>query len=98
MRVPADRVLGQVGKGLKVALGVLDYGRCTLSAGCVGGAKLALELSMRAGHDRAPVRPAAIGEFHLVKEKIAPHGRDHLRDGGADVSRRRPGRPPRAGT
>ena len=38
MQVPADRVLGQLGKGLKVALSVLDYGRCTLSAGCVGGA------------------------------------------------------------
>src|SRR5687767_13404763 len=35
MRVPAENVLGEVGKGLKVALSVLDYGRCTMSAGCV---------------------------------------------------------------
>ncbi len=39
MAVPVDNVLGEVGKGLKVALSVLDYGRCTLSAGCLGGAK-----------------------------------------------------------
>ena len=70
MRVPADRVLGGVGKGLKVAFSVLNFGRCTMSAGCVGGAKQALEMSV----DRARTRKQfgrAIGEFHLIKEKIA---------------------------
>lgn len=70
MKVPKDRVLGEVGKGLRVALHVLDYGRCTLSAGCVGGAKLALKMSL----DRARVRRQfgrRIGEFHLVQDKIA---------------------------
>lgn len=70
MAVPADRVLGQVGKGLKVALSVLDFGRCTLSAGCVGGAKRALELSVEHVKRRRQFgRP--ICEFHLVKDKIA---------------------------
>ena len=70
MRVPADRVLGEVGKGLKVALGVLDYGRCTLSAGCVGGAKRALAMAC----DHARTRKQfgrRIGEFELVQQKIA---------------------------
>ncbi len=70
MRVPADRVLGGVGKGLKVAFSVLNFGRCTLSAGCVGGAKQALEMSI----DRVKSRRQfgrSISEFHLVKEKIA---------------------------
>ena len=70
MPVPRDRILGELGKGLRVALGVLDFGRCTLSAGCVGGAKRALELSI----DRAKSRKQfgrSIGEFHLIKEKIA---------------------------
>src|SRR5687767_3394184 len=70
MRVPADRVLGQVGKGLKVALSVLDYGRCTLSAGCVGGAKKALELSIEHAKRRRQFS-RNIAEFHLIKEKIA---------------------------
>ena len=70
MRVPADRVLGQVGKGLKVALSVLDYGRCTLSAGCVGGAKRALELSILHAKRRTQFS-RTIAEFHLIKEKIA---------------------------
>ena len=70
MRVPADRMLGQLGKGLKVALSVLDYGRCTLSAGCVGGAKLALELAVKHARQRRQFG-RSISEFHLVKEKIA---------------------------
>jgi alkylation response protein AidB-like acyl-CoA dehydrogenase len=69
MKVPADRVLGQVGKGLKVALSVLDYGRCTLSAGCVGGAKLALKLSIEKARTRRQFS-RNIGEFQLIKEKI----------------------------
>jgi acyl-CoA dehydrogenase family protein 9 len=70
MMVPNDRILGQLGKGLKVALSVLDYGRCTLSAGCVGGAKRLLERCI----DRVRTRQQfgrAIGEFGLIKEKIA---------------------------
>src|SRR3954469_1979874 len=70
MRVPRDRVLGEVGKGLKVALSVLDYGRCTLSAGCVGGAKKALELSVERARTRKQFG-RTIGEFHLVKQKLA---------------------------
>ena len=70
MRVPADRILGQLGKGLKVALSVLDYGRCTLSAGCVGGAKRALELAVAHARKRHQFG-RSISEFHLVKEKIA---------------------------
>ncbi len=70
MAVPADRILGQLGKGLKVALSVLDYGRCSLSAGCVGGARKLLQRCI----ERARARKQfgrSIGEFHLIKEKIA---------------------------
>ncbi len=70
MRVSGDRVLGEVGKGLKVALCVLNYGRCTISAGCVGGAKKALEMSVARAKERKQFgRP--IGDFHLIRQKIA---------------------------
>jgi alkylation response protein AidB-like acyl-CoA dehydrogenase len=70
MPVPHDRVLGQLGKGLKVALSVLDFGRCTLCAGCVGGAKKALAMAVERARTRRQFgRP--IGEFHLVKQKLA---------------------------
>ena len=70
MPVPRDRVLGEVGHGLRVALTVLDFGRCTLSAGCVGGARRALEMAVEHARTRQQFgRP--IGRFHLVKQKIA---------------------------
>lgn len=39
LEVPADHVLGTVGKGFAVAVHVLNAGRLTLAAGCTGGAK-----------------------------------------------------------
>ena len=42
VRVPASHVLGDVGRGHKVAFNVLNYGRFKLAAMCSGGAKLAI--------------------------------------------------------
>src|SRR5206468_8280688 len=39
MVVPIENVLGQVGKGLRIALTVLDFGRTTFGASCTGVAK-----------------------------------------------------------
>jgi acyl-CoA dehydrogenase family member 9 len=70
MSIPKEQVLGEVGKGLKVALSVLGYGRCTLSAGCVGGAKRALAMCIERARSRHQFgRP--IGDFQLIKKKIA---------------------------
>ena len=38
VRVPAENVLGEVGRGHKVALNTLNFGRFKLGAMCVGGA------------------------------------------------------------
>ena len=70
LAVPKENILGELGKGLKVALSCLDFGRCTLSAGCVGGAKRAL--SMAVDHARTRKQfDRTIGSFGLVKQKIA---------------------------
>ncbi len=39
LRVPADHVLGEVGKGFTVAVNVLNGGRHSLAAACVAGSK-----------------------------------------------------------
>jgi alkylation response protein AidB-like acyl-CoA dehydrogenase len=75
MRVPSDRVLGEVGKGLKVALSVLDYGRCTMSAGCIGGSKQLLEMCVAHAKKRHQFS-RAIAEFPLIKQKIARMAED----------------------
>jgi acyl-CoA dehydrogenase family protein 9 len=42
LEIPADHVLGTVGRGFTVAVNVLNDGRLTLAAGCTGAAKRVL--------------------------------------------------------
>ncbi|MDZ4811270.1 MAG: acyl-CoA dehydrogenase family protein [Pseudomonadota bacterium] len=70
VRVPAENVLGEVGKGFKVAMGILNNGRTGLGGGAVGGMKALIRLSTQQAKDRKQFdRP--IAEFGLVREKIA---------------------------
>lgn len=70
VKVPRDHLLHQEGKGLSVALSCLDYGRCTLSAGMLGGAVRAFEQATKWAQTRYQFqRPLA--DFELVKAKIA---------------------------
>lgn len=70
VRVPAENVLGEVGKGFKVAMAILNNGRTGLGGGAVGGMKALLRhASAQAKERRQFQRP--IAEFGLVREKIA---------------------------
>ena len=70
MKVPAENVLGQVGKGLRIALTVLDFGRTTFGASCTGAARACLKAA--ATHAKRRVQfEQPIAEFELVKKKIA---------------------------
>jgi len=70
VRVPKENLLHKEGKGLKVALSCLNYGRCTLSAGMVGAAKTALEQATKWAQYRHQFdRP--IGDFELVQDHLA---------------------------
>ena len=70
MRVPRENVLGQVGKGLRVALTVLDFGRTTFGASCTGVAKVCLNAAIKHAKSRIQFQQP-IAEFELVKKKIA---------------------------
>src|SRR5437016_3263368 len=70
VRVPKENILGPLGKGLKVALTVLDFGRTTFGACCTGAAKTCLELAVKHANTRKQFNKT-LGHFHLVKEKIA---------------------------
>src|SRR3954454_9379005 len=70
MFVPRENVLGPLGKGLKVALTVLDFGRTTFGACCTGAAKTCLELAVAHANSRRQFNKT-LGEFELVKKKIA---------------------------
>lgn len=70
MRVPAENVLGKVGKGLRIALTVLDFGRTTFGASCTGVAKTCLRLATKHALSRVQFKQK-LAEFELVKKKIA---------------------------
>jgi alkylation response protein AidB-like acyl-CoA dehydrogenase len=70
MPVPAENLLGQLGRGLQIALNVLNYGRITFGASCTGAAKVCLRAA--AAHAKKRVQfQSTLSEFELVKKKIA---------------------------
>lgn len=70
MRVPKENVLGQIGKGLRIGLTVLDYGRITFGASCTGMAKTCLKAAIEHAKRRVQFEQP-LSEFELVKKKIA---------------------------
>src|SRR2546427_419769 len=70
MAVPKENILGPFGKGLKVALTVLDFGRTTFGACCTGAAKTCLRLAVQHANTRKQFG-RTLGEFELIKKKIA---------------------------
>ena len=96
MLVPRENILGPLGKGLKVALTVLDFGRTTFGACCTGAAKTCLRLASEHARTRRQFG-RTLAEFELVQKKLArmaawtyAHGSDDDRHGRPD--RPRPGR------
>jgi acyl-CoA dehydrogenase family protein 9 len=70
MLVPQENILGEVGKGLRIALTVLDFGRTTFGASCTGVAKVCLRAACTHAKGRVQFEQP-IAEFELVKKKIA---------------------------
>jgi alkylation response protein AidB-like acyl-CoA dehydrogenase len=73
-KVPGANLLGEIGKGHKIAFNTLNYGRLKLGAMCSGGARLAIEEAARyAGQRKQFGKPiAAFGAIrHKLGEMIA---------------------------
>ena len=75
VRIPKENILGPLGKGLRVALTVLDFGRTTFGACCTGAAKTCLRLAVEHANRRKQFSKT-LGEFHLVQKKIATMAAD----------------------
>jgi alkylation response protein AidB-like acyl-CoA dehydrogenase len=70
MPVPCENILGAPGKGLRVALSVLDFGRVTFGACCTGAARTALRLAAHHARTRRQFGHA-LGDFELIKKRLA---------------------------
>jgi alkylation response protein AidB-like acyl-CoA dehydrogenase len=70
VRTPAENLLGEVGKGHKIAFNVLNIGRFKLGAMCVGGMKLMVHESVRYANERHQFGKS-ISSFGAIKAKLA---------------------------
>jgi len=68
--VPKENLLHEIGRGHIVAFNILNSGRFTLGASCVGGAKHVLMTASKYAKERRAFG-RQIGDFGLMKEKLA---------------------------
>jgi butyryl-CoA dehydrogenase len=69
-QVPAENLLGEIGKGHVIAFNILNVGRFKLGAMCVGGGRVSLENAIAYAKQRKAFGKA-ISDFGLVREKLA---------------------------
>ena len=69
VRVPAENVLGEIGKGHKVALNTLNFGRFKLGAMCTGGCRTAIGASAKYAKQRKQF-DHPIATFGAIRHKL----------------------------
>jgi acyl-CoA dehydrogenase family protein 9 len=70
VRVPAANVLGERGQGFKIAVEILNTGRTSLGAGCVGGSKRMIALAAAQATQRRQFQ-TRIADFEIIRAKFA---------------------------
>ena len=92
VQVPAENVLGEIGKGHKVAFNVLNFGRFKLGAMCAGGAQ---RRDRRGGAVRGRSASSSASRspsFGAIKHKLGEMIVARLRAREPDLPHRRPDR------
>ncbi len=67
--IPRENLLGEIGKGAKIAFNILNIGRFKLGAGVTGGAKLSIRSAVEYAKGRSAFGQT-ISDFGLVRHKI----------------------------
>jgi alkylation response protein AidB-like acyl-CoA dehydrogenase len=70
VKTPVENLLGEVGKGHKIAFNILNIGRFKLGAMCIGGMKLMVQESVRYANERHQFGKS-ISSFGAIKAKLA---------------------------
>ena len=70
VRTPVENLLGEIGKGHKIAFNILNIGRFKLGAMCSGGMKLMTQESVRYANERQQFGKS-ISSFGAIKSKLA---------------------------
>lgn len=69
VKVPKENLLGEAGKGHKIAFQILNVGRFKLCNGAIGGSKKALEQAIRYANERQQFK-TPISSFGAIKHKL----------------------------
>jgi len=72
-QVPVENLLGEAGKGHRIAFNILNIGRYKLGVGAVGGSKRAFEITLQYANQRKQFK-TPISQFNLTKEKFGTLG------------------------
>lgn len=70
VKIDADALLGEVGKGHKIAFNALNIGRFKLGAFCIGGCKVLIDRSAKYANERVQFGKT-IGSFGAIQYKLA---------------------------
>ncbi len=70
VKIPVENILGDEGKGLRLALTTLNTGRLTLPAACTGASKRALKMAREFSRDREQWG-SNIGKHEAIAQKVA---------------------------
>lgn len=70
VKVPVNNVLGEIGKGHKIAFNILNVGRFKLGAAVMGASKYAITQAIQYANERSQFGQP-ISHFGAIKEKIA---------------------------
>ncbi|MCC6282671.1 MAG: acyl-CoA dehydrogenase family protein [Saprospiraceae bacterium] len=69
-KVPAENVLGEIGKGHLIAFNALNIGRYKLGVMCIGGNKEVINMATRYANERQQFGQS-IGNFGAIQNKLA---------------------------
>ena len=69
-KVPVENVLGEIGKGHRIAFNILNIGRLKLCAAALGGARRAMNISIEYAKTREQFKQP-ISNFGAIKHKLA---------------------------
>ena len=70
VKVPAQNMIGEAGKGFKIAMSVLNSGRLSLGAACVGAMQMTIKMTIKHASERKQFKQK-LTAFGIIQDKLS---------------------------